>query len=111
MTLLCAFLHRSLGALLNLSLLTFSGATATEHLTSDISIISDLGKENLASFNAAKTQFLHLHARHNLPQNRHLFFDGTQLAPSDTLNILGLSFTSKLNWKTLISSIAKKQLQ
>ncbi len=33
---------------------------AAERLTSDLSIISDWGRRNLVSFNASKTQFLHL---------------------------------------------------
>ena len=58
-------------------------------------------------FNASKTQFLHLSTRHNLPDNYPLFFNDTQLSPSSTLNILGLSFTKNLNWKFHISSLAK----
>ncbi len=33
---------------------------AAEHLTSDLAIISNWGRRNLVSFNASKTQFLHL---------------------------------------------------
>ncbi len=33
---------------------------ATERLASDLSIISDWGRRNVVSFNASKTQFLHL---------------------------------------------------
>ncbi len=36
---------------------------ATERLASDFSIISDWGRRNLVSFNALKTQFLHLSTR------------------------------------------------
>jgi len=80
---------------------------AAECLTSDLTIISDWGRRNLVSFNASKTQFLHLSTRHNLPDDYPLFFDNTQLSPSPTLNILGLSFTQNLNWKFHISSLAK----
>ena len=80
---------------------------ASERLTSDLSRISDWGKANHVLFNASKTQFLHLSTRHNLPNNYPLFFNDTQLSPSPTLNILGLSFTSNLNWKLHISSLAK----
>ena len=58
-------------------------------------------------FNDSKTQFLHLSTRHNLPNNYPLFFNNTQLSPSSTLNIIGLSFTCNLNWKLCISSLAK----
>ena len=36
-----------------------------------------------------------------------MFFNDTQLSPSPTLNILGLSFPCNLNWKLLICSLAK----
>ena len=58
-------------------------------------------------FSASKTQFLHLSTRHNFPNNYPLFLYDTQLSPSPTLNILGLSFISNLNWKLHISSLAK----
>ncbi len=72
---------------------------AAEHLTSDLALISDWDRRNLVSFNASKTQFLHLLTRHNLSNSYPLFFDNTQLSPSSTLNILGLSFTQNFNWK------------
>ena len=87
--------------------LSDSRRDATERLTSDLSIISDWGKANLVLFNASKTQFLHLSTRQNLPDNYPLFFNDTQLSPSSTMNILGLSFTKNLNWKSHISSLAK----
>ena len=87
--------------------LNASRQDATERLTSDLSIISDWGRANLVKFNASKTQFLHLSTRHNLPDNYPLFFNDTQLSPSSTLNILGLSFTKNLNWKFHITSLAK----
>ncbi|MPC41271.1 hypothetical protein E2C01_034859 [Portunus trituberculatus] len=52
---------------------------ATERLTSDLSKISDWGRENFIVFIASKGQFLHLSARHNLPDNYALFFIDTQL--------------------------------
>ena len=87
--------------------LNTSRRDAIERLTSDLSVISNWGRANLVKFNASKTQFLHLSTRHNLPDNYPLFFNDTQLSPSSTLNILGLSFTKNLNWKTHISSLAK----
>merc|ERR1711980_11675 len=77
---------------------------AADRLTS---VLSDWGKANLVLFNASKTQFLHLSNRHNLPDNYPIFFNNTQLSPSSTLDILGLSFTKTLNWKFHISSLAK----
>ncbi len=66
---------------------------AAERLTSDLAIISNLGRRNLVSFNVSKAQFLHLSTRHNLPNSYPLFFDNKHLSHSSTLNILGLSFT------------------
>ncbi len=80
---------------------------AAERLTSDLALISDWGRRDLLSFKASKTQFLQLSTRHNLPNSYPLFFDSTQLSPSATLNILGLSFTQNLNWKIHISSLTK----
>ncbi len=70
-------------------------------------IISSWGRRNLVSFNASKTQFLHLSTRCNLPNNYPLFFDNTQLSPSSTISILVHSFTHNLNWKLHISSLTK----
>ena len=87
--------------------LDISRRDAMERLTSDLSLISAWGRTNLVKFNASKTQFLHLSTRHNLPHDYPLFFNDTQLSPSSTLDILGLSFTKSLNWKLHISSLAK----
>ncbi len=39
-----------------------------------------------------------LSTRHILPDKYRLFFSNTQLSPTSTSNILGLSFTKTLNW-------------
>ena len=83
-----------------------SSRDATERLTSELSLVSDWGKENIVLFIASKTQFLHLSIRQNLPDNYPLYSDDTHLSPS-TLNILGLCFTKNLNCKSYISSLAK----
>src|ERR1044072_733674 len=59
-------------------------------------------------FKAAKTQFLHLSPRHNLPHNYDIFFENTQLKPSYVLNILGVSFSCDLSWKDHIISLSKQ---
>ena len=87
--------------------LNTSRRDATEGLTSDLSVMSDWGRAKLVMFNASKTQFLLLSTRHNFPDNYPLFYSDTQLSPSSTLNILGLSFAKNLNWKFPISSLAK----
>ncbi len=78
---------------------------AAERLTSDLSIISSWGKRDLVSFNASKTHFL-LSIRQLLLDNYPLLFEHTQLSPT-AINILGLSFSHNLIWKSHISSITK----
>src|ERR1700755_603917 len=81
---------------------------ALEQLTSDLSLISNWGRENMVVFNASKTQFLHLSTRHNLPYNYDIFFENTQLKPSSVLNILRVSFSRDLSWKDHIISLPKQ---
>ncbi|KAL7647645.1 UNVERIFIED_CONTAM: hypothetical protein RMT77_001245 [Armadillidium vulgare] len=81
---------------------------ALEQLTSDLSRISNWGRENMVVFNASKTQFLHLSTRHNLPHNYDIFFENNQLKPSSVLNILGVSFSRDLSWKDHITSLSKQ---
>src|ERR1700755_465330 len=52
-----------------------SRRVALEQLTSDLSLISNWGRENMVVFNASKTQFLNLSTRHNLPHNYDIFFE------------------------------------
>src|ERR1700755_3178855 len=81
---------------------------ALEQLTSDLSRISNWGRENMVVFNATKTQFLHLSILHNLPHNCDIFFENTQLKPSSVFNILGVSFSRDLSWKDHITSLSKQ---
>src|ERR1700755_1995838 len=85
-----------------------SRRVALDQLTSDLSLISNWGRENMVVFNASKTQFLHLSTRHNLPHNYDIFFENTQLKPSSVLNILGVSFSRDLSWKDHITSLSKQ---
>ena len=50
---------------------------------------------------------MHISTRSNLPAQYPLFFDDTQLSPSPSLNILGISFSRDLNFKDHIISLAK----
>ena len=79
-----------------------------EQLTSDLSRISNWGKENMVVFNASKTQFLHLSTRYNLPHNYDIFFKNMQLKPSSAFNILGVSFSRGLSWKDHFTSLSKQ---
>src|ERR1700755_1679930 len=88
--------------------LTDSRRMALEQLTSDLSRISNWGRENMVAFNASNTQFLHLSTRHNLPHNYDILFENTRLKPSSVLNILGVSFSRDLSWKDHIISLSKQ---
>ena len=81
---------------------------ALEQLTSDLSPISNWGKENMVVSNASKTQFIHLSTRHNLPHDNDIYFENSQLKPSPFLNILGVSFPRDLSWKDHITSLSKQ---
>ncbi len=72
----------------------------TRHLTCDLSIISEW-----SPLMPQKPHFLHISAQ-PLPDIYPLFFENTLLSPP-TINILGLSLTSKVNWKFHITSITK----
>lgn len=49
------------------------------HLESDLSLISDQGRVCLVTFNATKTNFLHLSTRHSLPDYYPLKFNNPQI--------------------------------
>src|ERR1044072_725209 len=87
--------------------LTEARRVVLEQLTSDLSLISNWGRENMVFFNDSKTQFLHLYTQHNLPHN-YIFFENTQLKPSSFLNILGVSFSCDLSWEDHIISLLKQ---
>ena len=74
------------------------------HLSSNLSLVSNLGRANLVLFNTWKTQFLQISNRPS--DNYPLFFYYTQLPLSSILNTLGLSLTENLNWQFLISNLA-----
>ena len=80
---------------------------AVGSLTSDLSLVSDVGRAKLVLFNTSKTQFLQLFTRHNLQDNYPFFFNDTQLPLSSALNTLGLAFTKNLSWQFHISTLAK----
>src|ERR1700755_1751860 len=88
--------------------LTDARRVALVQMTSDLSRISNWGREDMVVFNALKTQFLHFSTRHNLPHNYDIFFENNQLKPSSVLNILGVSFSRDLSWKDHITSLSKQ---
>ena len=75
-------------------------------MTSDLSVISEWGMQNLVSFNASKTQSLHITTRRIVTPLTVRFGD-SELSPSSSLDILGISFSPDLSWKDHIISLAK----
>ncbi len=55
--------------------LDHSRLAASERLTSDLALISEWDRRNLVSFNASKTQYLHLTTRHDPLHNYPIFFE------------------------------------
>ena len=78
--------------------LSDSRRDAIGRLTSDFSLVSDWGRENLVLFITSTTQFLQLSTRLNLPDSYPLSF---------TLNTLGLSFTKNFTCQFHIFTLAK----
>ena len=76
-------------------------------LSSDLASISDWGKENLFNFNASRTQFLHITNRRNTPNIYPITFNSCQLKLSQTINILGVNFSSDVTWKDHITNLTK----
>ena len=66
----------------------------------------DWGKKWLVHFNAGKTQLVSFH-----PSNNHgsigVKMDGSVLEKKSSFKMLGLTFSSKLDWGSYIISIAK----
>ena len=58
-------------------------------------------------FKGKSSQFLHFTTQHDLPNDYPLLFNNTQLNPSSSLNILGVSFSRDLSWKDHIYSLTK----
>ena len=87
--------------------LMLSREAASALLSSDLASISEWGRENLVNFNASKTQFLHITNRRNSPNSYPITFNSCQLQPSQTINILGVTFSSDLTWKDHITNLAK----
>ena len=75
-------------------------------LESDLRDTVDLGKKWLVDFNAGKT-WLVLFDRSNYNGSIDLKMDGSVLEEKSSFMMLGLTFSSKLDWGSYIISIAK----
>ena len=75
-------------------------------LESDLRDTVDWGKKWLLDFNAGKTQLVSFD-RSNNTGAINMKMDGTVLEEKSSFKMLGLTFSSKLNWGSYIISIAK----
>jgi hypothetical protein len=75
-------------------------------ISEDLVGISQWGADNLVKFNTSKTQLLSV-SRARSPPNFHVVFGNDTLVTSDNVNILGLTFDSRLSWFSHISNIAR----
>ena len=75
-------------------------------LESDLQDTMDWGRKWLADFNAGKTQLV-LFDQSNNTGAIDLKMDGSVLQEKSVFKMLGLSFSSKLDWESYIISIPK----
>ena len=75
-------------------------------LKSDLRDTVDWGKKWLVDFNAGKTQLVSFD-RSNITGSIDVKMDGSVLEAKSSFKMLGLTFSSKLNWGSYIVSIAK----
>ena len=66
----------------------------------------DWGKKLFVDFNAGKTQLVSFH-RSNNNGSTYMKMDGSVLEERSTFKMLGLTFSSELDWGSYIVSIAK----
>ena len=75
-------------------------------LESDLQETVDWGKKRLADFNPGKSQLVSFD-RSNNNGSIGVKMDGSVLEEKSSFKILGLTFSSKLDWGSYIISIAK----
>ena len=68
------------------------------------------GEKWLVTFNATKTKLLSFNRRRCYDPCS-ISMNGKQLEESDSLRLLGITFTPKLDWKSYVQSIAKQASQ
>ena len=79
-------------------------------LNDDMARISQWGLANSVKFNSSKTQSITFSLKHP-PLTPDIVFDGEHLTPSDSVNLLGLSFNEDLSWKSHIATLARSASQ
>ena len=75
-------------------------------LESDLQDTADWGKKRLVDFSAGKTQLVSFEGSNN-NGSIDVKMDGSVLEEKSTFKMLGLTFSSKLDWGSYIISIAK----
>lgn len=67
--------------------------------------------ENMVIFKDSIAQFFYLPSLHNLPHSYYIFFGSTQLKPSSSHNIFGVSFSQYLSLQNHIIPLYKEALK
>ena len=78
----------------------------SSELESDVQDFVDWGKKWLVDFNAGTTQLVSFDRSNNNGSND-VKMDGSVIEEKSSLKMLGLTFSSKLDWSFSIISIAK----
>ena len=81
-----------------------------DSLNDDMARISQWGLANSVRFNSSKTQSITFSLK-KPPLKPDIMFEGELLTPSDRVNLLGLSFTEDLSWKSHIATLARSASQ
>lgn len=76
-------------------------------LNSDLELITAWGSRNRVVFNASKTSNLSISLKHD-SYSPPLFFDSTDLRSTSSSVLLGLSFSSSLNWSPHVQLLASR---
>ena len=82
------------------------GNNLTSELESDLRDAVDWGKKWLVDFNAGKTQLVSFDQSNN-NGSIDVKMDGSVLEEKSSFKMLGMTFSSKLDWVSYIISIAK----
>ena len=88
----------------------FDRAEMAGSLELDLMGFVEWGEKWCVAFNATKTKLLSFN-RHRCYDPCSISMNGKQLEESDSLRLLGITFTPKLDWKPYVQSIAKQASQ
>ena len=80
-------------------------------LNEDLNKLSNWAQQWRVTFNAKKTEYMIFSLKNKIPDYPELFLGNTKIAQVRTHSHLGITFDSKLTWKTHINNICTKASQ